>query len=138
MDSRGYLHVIYTILGAETEGRRELWHAVYKDGVEVKKEFFLEGFQSSRMIEDTSGQLHLICMPYGTRTLRLFEIDEQHEIHFNKDVVIDTDSSNALPSVLGLAITAPRTGSGIADYVDILYPNMPPDWGWVYVRLQLR
>ena len=138
VDVRGFLHLVYTVTGEETGGRQELWHAVYKDGVELKKEFVHLASQSSRFIEDTSGQLYLIVMPYGTRTVRLYKVNEQHEITLSKELVIESDDSNALPSVLGLAITAPRSGSAPADFVDVIYPNMPPDWGWVYFRLQLR
>ena len=138
VDIHGFLHILYTIMGTETGGRMELWHAVYKDGAELKKEFVLEGSQTSRFIEDTAGQLYLIIMPHGTRAVKLYKVNEEHDIVLSKELVIESEDSNAIPATLGMAVTAPRTGSAPSDFVDIIYPNMPPNWGWMYFRLQLR
>jgi len=60
LDINGYLHILYTLTCAKIGGSTQLWHAVYKDGVEVKKEGLFDGTHSVRFIEDTAGQLYLI------------------------------------------------------------------------------
>jgi hypothetical protein len=36
-----------------------------------------------------------------------------------------------------MAVTAPRTGSAPADFVDVIYPSIDRT-NWIYFRLQLR
>ena len=136
LDSRGCLHILYTLTSAHIGGRTQLCHAVYEDGVEVKKEGLLDGQHSVRFAEDTAGQLYLIDLPYNSHTISLFKVNEQHELTLAKEILIKGDDSIGL-AYAGMAITAPRTGSAPADFVDVIYPNIDRT-NWMYFRLQLR
>ena len=136
LDLSGYLHILYTLTAAEIGGRTELWHAVYKEGTEIKKERLIEGTYSVRFVEDTAGQLYLVAIPYDSHTIWLFKANAQHELTLTKEILIEGDNSYGL-QYAGMAATVPRTGSAPADFVDVLYPNADRT-EWIYFRLQLR
>ena len=136
LDSNGCLHILYTLTSAHIGGRTQLWHAVYEDGAEVKKEKLLDGQHSVRLIEDATGQLYMINLPYNSHTISLFTVDAQHELTLLREIEIAGNDSIGL-AYAGMAVTAPRTGSTPADFVDVIYPNIDRT-NWIYFRLQLR
>jgi len=138
LDSNGCLHILYTLVSAHTGGRSQLWHAVYEDGMELKKECLLDDGQqhSVRLVEDSEGQLYLVVLPYNSHTISLFTVDNQHEATLLKEIEIAGDDSIGL-QYAGMAATVPRSGSEVADYVDVIYPNIDRT-DWIYFRLQLK
>jgi len=140
LDSRGYLHIMYYIYGAETQGRAWQEYAVYKDGVEIQKENqFEQAHYSVRFIEDTAGQLYLLALSTNLRDLHLFTVDEvngKFEMTLSKVIPLENVNSDG-GSFAGMSLTAPRSGSVRADFVDVIYPHAD-QLGWNYFRLQLR
>ena len=110
---------------------------MYKDGAELKKQCFLDdGNQHSlRFAEDTEGQLYLLDLPYNANVLRLYEVNN-FEMSAPALIPIDAEGNPGL-QYAGMSITAPRTGSAPADFVDVIYPNADRT-NWIYFRVQLR
>jgi len=142
LDLDGNLHILYFVISQSTGGRAQQWHAVYKDGVEIKKECFLDdGNQHSlRLIEDSAGQLYLLDIPYNSHILRLYTLDKQHNFSEPRLLPIgdaQDEGTNFGLQYAGMSVTAPRSGSAPADFVDVIYPNADRT-NWIYFRLRLR
>jgi len=140
LDRDGNLHIMYYIYGAETQGRAWQEYAVYRDGAELQKEaqFEQEHF-SVRFIEDTAGQLYLLALATNLRDVHLFTVDQVDGIfEMTLAKVIRLEGVNSAgSSFAGMSLTAPRSGSAPADFVDVIYPHAD-QLGWNYFRLQLR
>jgi len=138
LDSEGNLHILYFKICESNKGRPQQWYAVYKDGVELRKECLIDdGMQYSlRFVEDTEEQLHLIALPYNANIIRLYKVDKQFEMSEPKLIQVKDDNSFGL-QYAGMSATVPRSGSEPADFVDVIYPNFDRS-NWIYFRLQLR
>ena len=140
LDSEGYLHIMYYIYGAETQGRAWQEYAVYMDGAEVQKEALFErSHYSVSFIEDTAGQRYLLALSTNLRDLSIFHVNMvggTFEVTLSKTIRIPNINSEG-GSFAGISLTAPRSGSTPADYVDVIYPHAN-QLGWNYFRLQLR
>jgi len=145
LDAEGNLHILYFKICQSTKGRAQQWYAVYKDGVELQRECFLDDYNqhSLRFAEDTAGQLYLIDLPYNSHIIRLYQVNRTNgrfEMSAPKLITIedaqDGDTNFGL-QYAGMSATVPRSGSETADFVDVIYPNADRT-NWIYFRLQLR
>jgi len=140
IDREGNLHIMYHISGAETQGRGWQEYAVYKDGVEIQKEFQFDGASYSvSFAEDTAGQLYLIGLSTNLDAIHLYKVDKvngKHEMTLSKVIPIENINSDG-HSFAGMSLTVPRSGSAPADFVDVIFPHAN-QLGWNYFRLQLR
>lgn len=130
-DTRNRTHILYIYRGSASGGRTIVHHAIVQDGHVIKDvELPVSGGNFWRIIQDTQSRFYLI----GSNGL-VFPATSEDGSVLGEPVALDLKGHPVEYS--GIAITAPRCGVPLADYVDAVYPS-GHEKEWVYFRLALR
>jgi len=129
VDSRGRTHVLYYFLGPETHGRQVIRHAIIEKGriakmVELPDEIgehFIEFRERSkrrptycRLLQDSTGRFYLLG------TTAVIPADSEDGTVLGNPVLLDLKGYKVEYS--GIAVSAPRGGTPVADVVDCVFP----------------
>lgn len=133
-ENSGKTHILYHVDAKETDFRSMTYHAVIKDGEKIKDDLLWDHASSLRMTKDKEGNFWLLEMHYNDNVLKLHKGDSAGEnFSFHCSFELPTD---APLSYAGLYLAAPRGGTLIDDFVDVVYPTGEDTWH--YFRLHFN
>ncbi len=128
LDTKGRMHVIYSLQGASTQGKWVSRQAVIAPSGSVLHDVDLPGTagQYSRIFQDHKGRFFLL----GSSGL-LYAMD-QEGIHPNTTIALNLAGYQVEYS--GFGVSAPRTGTPLSSVVDVVFPS---EGGakWIYFQL---
>ncbi len=132
-DNLGRTHILYKMDTKSTKRQPHTYHAIVENGVLTKNDLLWERTGSMRLIQDGKGTYWLLFMAYDGIELCLYRGDVMGE-NFTLWATFRLPD-NATLSYAGLYLAAPRGGTTIDDFVDIVYPTGEDVWH--YFRLHL-
>ncbi len=131
VDTKGHMHILYTLKGERTNGAWQVRHIIFSQEGETLYDEQLppEAGQFCRIFQDSRERFYIlgsagVLYPAGDDGITL-----------GQPIELDLGGHQVEYSGFGLAV--PRTGTPLSDVMDVVFPT---DNGkaWVYFRLVLR
>ena len=135
LDTHGLLHVLYHYRSGETNHSGQMWHMVLDRSGKVLRDARRPGMECyCRMIQDSRGRHYILCSS-GQGGAKIAAAIDEAGLEYTDFVPLDLGPYKVTYS--GFAWADPRTGVGLSDSVDVVFPAGQGEQ-WVYFRLRLR
>jgi hypothetical protein len=128
IDHQDKMHIIYTLQGKSTNGKRCRFHAIYsQDGHLIyKNDLSARNGRFCRIFQDNLYRFFIL-----DDTGILYHLDDKGE-SFEDSVLIDLKDYPV--NYAGYGLTVPRTGSKLSDSMNIVYPSKEGKY-YIYFKI---
>lgn len=135
LDTRGRLHILYTLRGASTHDYQKTRHAVLTGSTILKDvELPFEYGHYSRIIQDAGGRFYVFSAAEGGSELLVYPALSEDGTALGAPTRLDLQGNKV--TYFGLALAAPRCGVPLANFVDGVFPSGQGE-KLVYFRVRL-
>ncbi|MCB0638594.1 MAG: T9SS type A sorting domain-containing protein, partial [Lewinella sp.] len=133
VDNHGRSHILCPVQGGSTGGARRLIHYIYDGSDLIKLMTLPTSITNGRLIQNAAGKFFLLT--FREATLYVYPAADANGLQLEAPVTLSLQGHAVRYSNLHLA--APRTGTPLADRVDVVYPAGESAEQWIYFQLQL-
>jgi hypothetical protein len=134
-DSRGAIHVLYSLQGQSTHGRLEHRHAVLVGGRMIADSRLPATITYGKVLEDAYGRLFVMGAQAGATKFYVYPATSRTGTVLGRPTVLSLAGHQL--DYPGFTRADPRSGTPRSDTVDLVFASGPIGQNWVHLQLRL-